>query len=525
MEPRRLVEQLSDPAFYPEPTQSVEVIQTHISTIYLTDHLAYKVKKPVDFGFLDYTTLEKRRTMCEREVTLNRRLCPDTYLGVVEIREHDGTLAIGGPGEVVEVAVKMKRLPQRRMLREVLRRGQGHSAFFQQIARILADFHAHAETGPQISAMKDLDGVKLNCDENFAQTEKYVGTLISVRTFEFVRTATELFFKRHAELFHHRAATSRVRDGHGDVHLDSICVTDPIRIFDCIEFNERFRIQDVAEEVAFLAMDLEFHGYTPFARAFVDAYVEASGDRHLFKLLDFYKAYRAYVRAKVHSFQADDPGIAAEQREQVRSIATRYYELAARYAASFNPQRLYVSCGVMGSGKSTLARTLGERYALKVIRSDVVRKELLGLPPDARRHVGWDQAEYSPAVTERTYGEMLERAEKLIEVGQSVVLDGCYAKGAQRHAVVKLARRLKVPMLLLECRASEEVIRERLERRSAKNGSVSDGRWEIYHQQVKEFEAPEEIPGDSRVVLDRSKPIEELMDELGAVVPAEWHDS
>ena len=525
MELRRLVERLSDPAFYPEPTKTVEVVQTHISTIFLTDRFAYKVKKPVDFGFLDYTTLEKRREMCEREIALNRRLCPDTYLGVVELREHDGRLAIGGPGETVEVAVKMKRLPQRRMLREVLRRGEGHSAFFHDIARMLADFHARAATSPEISALKDLDGVKLNCDENFAQTEKYVGTLLSVRTFEFVRTSTELFFKRHAELFHHRAATARVRDGHGDLHLDSICVTDPIRIFDCIEFNERFRIQDVAEEVAFLAMDLEFHGHTPFGRAFVDAYVEASGDGHLYKLLDFYKGYRAWVRAKVHSFQSEDASLDADQRERIRETASRYYELAARYAAAFNPQRLYVACGLMGSGKSTLARILAERYALQVVRSDVVRKELLGLAPEERRYVGWDQAEYAPAVTERTYAEMLERAERLVGEGHSVVLDGCYAKRAERHAAVKLSRHIKVPLLLLECRASEEVIRERLEKRAAKNGSVSDGRWEIYHQQVKQFEPPEEIPGDSRVVLDRSKPIEELMEELAAMVPREWHDS
>ncbi|MFI5166481.1 MAG: AAA family ATPase [Thermoanaerobaculales bacterium] len=525
MELRQLVERLSDPAFYPEPTQKVEVVQTHISTIFLTDRFAYKVKKPVDFGFLDYTTLAKRREMCEREITLNRRLCPNTYLGVEEIREHNGELSLGGPGETVEYAVKMTRLPHRRMLREVLRRGEGHSAFFQQIARILAEFHGRAASSPEISALKDLDGVKLNCDENFAQTEKYVGRLLSVRTFEFIRTSTELFFRRHQGLFHHRAASGRVRDGHGDLHLDSICVTDPIRIFDCIEFNERFRIQDVAEEVAFLAMDLEFHGHTPFGRAFVEAYVEASGDRELRKLLDFYKAYRAYVRAKVHAFQSEDQSLPAAEREKVQATAKRYFELASRYATTFNPQRLYVACGLMGSGKSTLARTLGERYALEVVRSDLVRKELLGLEPEERRYVGWDQAEYAPAVTERTYAAMLERAEKLIAAGHSVVLDGCYGTRSERHAAVKLARHIKVPMLLLECRASEEIIRDRLQKRAARNGSVSDGRWEIYHKQVKAFEPPEEIPGDSRVVLDRSKPIEELMDEVAAMVPREWHDS
>ncbi len=521
----QLLARMSEPAFYREPTKRVDVVQTHISTIFLTDSFAYKVKKPVDFGFLDYTTLAKRRVMCEREVELNARLCPDTYLGVVEIREHNGVLSLGGPGKTVEFAVKMVRLPQERMLREVLQRGEGHSAFFQQIARMLADFHARAETSPEIQALKGLTGVKLNCDENFAQTEKYVGKILSVRTFEFIRTSTNLFFQRRAELLERRAQQGRVRDGHGDLHLDSICVTDPIRIFDCIEFNERFRYADVAEEVAFLAMDLEFHGYTPYARVFVDSYVQISGDKQLLELLSFYKAYRAYVRAKVNSFQADDPALSEEKRAQVRALASKYYDLAAHYAHTFNPQRLYVTCGLMGSGKSTLARALAERYALQMVRSDVVRKELLGIDPSEKRHVAWDQDEYAPAVTERAYDEMLERAEKLLEAGHTVVLDGCFAKRVQRRPADKLSRRLKVPLLVLECRTSEAIIRERLERRAAKEGVVSDGRWEIYHQQLKEFEPPEEIRGDRRVVLDRSKPVEELMDELAAMVPREWHDS
>jgi aminoglycoside phosphotransferase family enzyme/predicted kinase len=521
----RLVERLSDPAFYPEPTRSVEVIQTHISYIFLTDAHAYKVKKPVDFGFLDYTSLAKRLECCEREVALNRRLCPDTYLGVVSVREHEGRLSLEGPGETVEVAVKMKRLPDDRMLRRVLGRGEGDDDLFRRIARIVADFHARAVLAPAAAAIKGRDGVKLNCDENFAQTEKYVGTLVPAATFDFTRTSTDLFFQRHPALFARRVREGRIVDGHGDLHLDSICAADPIRIFDCIEFNERFRIQDVAEEVAFLAMDLEFHGHAPFAKAFVDAYVEASGDTETPRLLAFYKTYRAYVRAKVSSFAGDDPHIPAESREALRTTASRYYELAAHYAAACNPQRLIVTCGLTGSGKSTLARKIAELYALQIVRSDVVRKELLGLAPDARRHVPFDRGEYAPSMTERTYAAMLERAAPLLRLGHSVILDGCFIRRSQRRNARKLARRLGVPFLLLECRTSEAVIRERLERRVQKTGVVSDGRWEIYNGQLAEFEPPEEIGGDERVVLDRSKPVEELLHELAAVLPAEWLDA
>jgi aminoglycoside phosphotransferase family enzyme/predicted kinase len=522
MDLARLVEQLSDPAFYPEPTTAVEVVQTHISYIFLTDRYAYKVKKPVDFGFLDYTTLDRRRTMCEREVALNSRLCPSTYLGVVELREHDGALAIDGPGETVEVAVRMLRLPHDRMLRQVLARGEGNDALFERIAAIVADFHRRAAAPPATAVMKGFDGVKFNCDENFAQTEKYVGTLVPRATYEFIRNSTGLFFQRRAALFARRVSAGHIVDGHGDLHLDSICATEPVCIFDCIEFNERFRIQDVAEEVAFLAMDLEFHGYAPFARAFVNAYVEASADSELLQLLAFYKMYRAYVRAKVNSFAADDPNIPEPARVASRAAAIRYYELAAHFAGACSPRRLLVTCGLTGSGKSTLARKLGELYALQLVRSDVVRKELIGIAPQERRWLPFDEGEYAPEMTERTYAAMLERAEGLLAAGHSVVLDGCFIKRAQRAGALNLARRLGVPLLLLECRTSEDVIRERLERRARKNGTISDGRWEIYSGQLAEFEPPDEIAGDERVILDRSKPVDELLHELAAVLPPAW---
>jgi len=520
----RLVEHLSDPPFYPEPTSAVEVVQTHISYIFLTDAYAYKIKKPVDFGFLDYTTLAKRRQMCEREVALNARLCPDIYLGVVELREENGRLSIGGPGETVEVAVKMQRLPRERMLRHVLARGEGNDALFERIAGTLADFHRRAPAPAAVGGMTGIERPKFNCDENFAQTEKYVDALVPRKTFELIRNSTDLFFRRKAGLFARRVEERRIVDGHGDLHLDSICATDPVRIFDCIEFNERFRIQDAAEEVGFLAMDLEFHGYAPFARAFVDAYVEASGDSELLELLAFYKTYRAYVRAKINSFASEDPHIPAAARDASRATASRYYELAAHYATACNPRCLLVTCGLTGSGKSTLARKLGELYSLELIRSDVVRKELVGIAPDERRWLPFDQGEYSPEMTDRTYAAMLDRAWALLEIGQSVVLDGCYTKRSQRDGAVELARHLAVPFLLLECRTSEDVIRERLERRAQKSGTVSDGRWEIYHRQLAEFEPPEEIAGDERVVLDRSKPVEELLHELSAVLPSAWQD-
>ncbi len=519
-----LVEQMSKPSFYPEPTTRVEVMQTHISCIFLTDSYAYKVKKAVDFGFLDFTSLEKRRHFCKREVSLNSRLSPQTYLGVVDIHEKDGVYSFGGPGEAVEVAVKMVRLPHDRMLREVLRRGEATGETFAAIARTLAAFHREAFTSPEIQLIKKLKGVRFNCEENFQQTEKYIDTLVSDETFNYIRISTDLFLQRKAPLFARRASSGRVVDGHGDLHLDSICVTDPVTIFDCIEFNERFRVLDVAEEVAFLAMDLEFSGYSEFARAFVGAYVEASGDREMLELLAFYKAYRAYVRAKIHSFQIDDPLIPANRKAVLTETAKHYYELAARYASEFNPQRLIVTCGLTGTGKSTLARKLGERCAVQVVSSDNVRKEMLGIDPHERHYDAFGHGVYAPSITDRTYTAMAARAESLLMVGHSVILDGCFGKREQRGVVRELSRRLRVPFMLLECRAPEELIQRRLNGREGKGKSVSDGRWEIYQKQLQIFEQPTEIPENERLVLDRSRPAEELIEELLSHLPGQWYD-
>lgn len=521
---KTLLEAMSDPAFYPEPTTRVEVVQTHISFIFLTDRYAYKVKKAVDFGFLDYTTLERRRRLCHREVALNSRLSPEAYLGVVEIREKDGRLAVGGDGEVVEVAVRMVRLPEERMLRRVLARGEGGPELVRSIARMLATFHAGAFISPELQAIKGLDGVRFNCVENFQQTERYIGTLLTDEMFNFIRTSTDLFLQRKRPLFARRLADGRIVDGHGDLHLDSICATDPVQIFDCIEFNERFRIQDTAEEMGFLAMDLEYAGHPELARVVIDEYIAASGDRELADLLSFYKAYRAYVRAKIHSFQTDDPHVPDARKAELATTASRYYELAARYSTEFNPQVLLVTVGLTGSGKSTLARKLAARCALQVVSSDETRKSLLGIDPRERHYDAFDHGVYAPSITERTYATMVDRAEALLIAGQSVILDGCFTKRAQRARAIALANRMEVPLLVLDCRCSEELIRERLERRTAKSKGVSDGRWEIYQNQLRTFEPPEEFPPTQTVSLDRSRPVEVLVEELLARVPPQWFD-
>ncbi|MBI4186947.1 MAG: phosphotransferase [Chloroflexi bacterium] len=325
-----LVEALLDPKAYPERPRRIDLIQTQMSFVFLADDYVYKVKKPVDLGYLDYTTLEKRRLYCRREVELNRRLCPDAYLGVVAITGEKGA-TVGGQGEVVEYAVKMRRLPQEKMMNALLAQGQVSAEMVVRVADKLAEFHRSAETSAAVSVFGDLAAIIQNTAENFAQTEKYIGNTIPLERYQSIKAYTDGFIRGNASLFRKRMADGRIRDCHGDLHAAHICFTDGICIYDCIEFNDRFRYCDIASEVAFLAMDLDHYGWPDLSRGFVDAYMVYSQDRELPELLDFYKCYRAYVRGKVESFKLDDPHIPPQDKMKVKDIARRYFELAESY--------------------------------------------------------------------------------------------------------------------------------------------------------------------------------------------------
>ena len=278
-----------------------------MSFIFLTGEYVYKIKKPVNLGYLDYTTLEKRHFFCHQELELNRRLCPDAYLAVVPIVEEKGELRIEGQGKAIEYAVKMKQLPQDRMMDVLLPRGQVTLEMVARVAEKLMSFHQKAETNQKIAAFGRLDVIRHNCDENFAQTEKYIGTSITAEEYQHIKNYTNHFIDSNASLFDKRVREGRIRDCHGDLHAAHVCFTDDICIYDCIEFNDRFRYSDVASEIAFLAMDLDRYQQAGLSRHLVNTYVGLSHDEELLKLLNFYKCYRAYVRGKVESFKLDRP--------------------------------------------------------------------------------------------------------------------------------------------------------------------------------------------------------------------------
>jgi aminoglycoside phosphotransferase family enzyme len=328
-----IVKVLSDAAVYPEPTKRVEVAQTQMSIVFLTDDYVYKVKKPVNLGYLDYTTLQNRKLFCEQEVRLNRRLCADVYLGVIPITLSKGKISLGDSGRVVEYAVKMRKLPRNRMMDVLLAKNKVTPEMITQVADKVAEFHRQTETSPDISKFGTLEVVTLNSEENFSQTEKYVGWAFTPEQYKRIAGYTRTFIKKRTALFQRRVSEGKIRDCHGDLHSQHVCFTHGICIYDCVEFNDRFRYVDVAAEVSFLAMDLDRWGHSELSKQFVSAYVTKSGDSELNELVNFYKCYFAYVRAKVNCFKYDAPLISAEDKEKALKDAKQYFGLAKSYVS------------------------------------------------------------------------------------------------------------------------------------------------------------------------------------------------
>jgi aminoglycoside phosphotransferase family enzyme len=325
-----VIDALLGPEAYPEDPGKIELIQTHISFVFLTKNFVYKVKKPVNFGFLDFSTLEKRRFFCEKELELNSRLCLDIYLEVVPINKSN-IIKINGIGETVEYALKMKRLPQEKIMTVLLKENKVDDKTINKIAKKIAQFHSKAQTSIEIKEYGSLKIIKTNWDENFWQTQKYVDQTISVE-YQFIQTRVNDFMEQNRSLFESRIKNGRIRDCHGDLHSGNIFITDKICVFDAIEFNDRFRYSDVASDVAFLAMDLDFQQRPDLSAYFIERYIVYSKDQQLTKLLPFYKCYRAYVRGKVISFKLDDPNVSGEEKIAATKEAQAYFKLAADYA-------------------------------------------------------------------------------------------------------------------------------------------------------------------------------------------------
>jgi len=497
------VRALLSPAAYPHPVDRVQLVQTHISYVFLAGDHVYKVKKAVNFGFLDYSTFGKRRSYCRQEVILNSRLCPDIYLGVSQIRQQGRAVTVDGEGEVIDYAVHMRRLPADRMMDHLLDSKAVTDDMIRALAQRLADFHARAETSLRIAAYGHW-AIRYSWAENLRQWADYIGDTITEEQDRILSAYGEAFFAGQRELLKRRVRDLRIRDCHGDLRSDAVCFTDGICIYDCIEFNRRFRQTDVAGDVGFLAMDLDF----------VDAYVELSGDSDLRRIIDFYKCYRACVRGKVDGFRSRAAEVPTRQRRAAARAARRYFQLASRYAEGLPPALLVITCGLTATGKSALVRRLAELAGIEVISSDVVRKRLAGLAPVERRFEPFRGGIYSPEFTERTYAALLEEGRERLRRGQSVVLDASFLRRQHRRAAGRLATEEGAQFACLECRASEDAVRRRLARRLRQGGDPSDARWEIYTAQKRRFQRPSEVAAQQLIVVDSEWPLDRVVRQV-----------
>lgn len=503
---------LLDPAAWPEPTGRVELVQTHVSFIFLTDSHAWKVKKSVDFGFLDFTTLEKRRFFCHEEVRLNRRLSPHVYLGVVPIVRQGGRVVVGGEGEPFEYAVKMVRLPGELMMDRLLDRDGVTSGKVRELAEVIARFHLAADRGGRIASFGTPEMISSHWRENFDQARRFRGVTVEPEEFDFLEGWVERFMTRNHHLFLRRVEEGFIRDCDGDLHAANICLTDPVTVFDCIEFNERFRFIDTAADLAFLLMDLDRHGRGDLRETLRSRYVKITGDGGMLPLLPFYQSQRAFIRGKVESLATLDPELADDERERFTLSARRSYSLAVRYAREAGEPLLAITCGKVGSGKSRLAGFLAERWGWDRFSSDRIRKELHGIPLTER-----GRPIYAPEATERTYGELERRAVESIQGGRSVVVDATFHSRRLRSRFRDAARMAGARFLILSVVCDEGVTLERLGRRSLDPDEVSDAGVGEYLRLSPYFEPP--APDEGEIVeIDTTGGLEEGIDRLKALV-------
>jgi aminoglycoside phosphotransferase family enzyme/predicted kinase len=530
----RLPDDLLASSAYPPvygATRSIELRETHISWVFLLDDDVFKVKKPVNLGFLDFTTIEKRKRACEAEARLNRRLADGVYGGLVPVRAgKDGRVHLGGEGPIVDWAVQMVRLPDAVRGDTLLGAGALGAVAIDELATRLARFHAGARCDEETARFGAPESIAQNVEENFAQTAGALDQYVTPdEAAEIIRWQTEFLAVNRARLLA-RVDGRHVRDGHGDLRLEHVYFhgtpdrAQNVTILDCIEFNERFRFADSCADIAFLSMDLAASGRVDLAERFIAKYARESNDFDLYGVVDFYEGYRAFVRGKIAAMRANDASATEDARARAHAEARKYFlmALSADRRSLLAPEVVCVG-GVIASGKSTIADRIGAALAAPVIDADRARKFMLGVEPTVHVDDGAWSGAYDPRLTERVYAEILRRADVVLASGRPVVLDASFRSAKMRAAAKKLAHDRSVPFRFVECRARLDVCRERLATREKRGGEVSDGRLAIFDDFIARVEPVTELPKPEHIVVDTERRIDDnvrvLSTALGAWPP------
>jgi aminoglycoside phosphotransferase family enzyme/predicted kinase len=512
---QRLLDFLSQAESYPHRPPQVTLVQTHASWVFIAPPFVYKIKKPVDLGFLDFSTLELRHEDCKHEVVLNRRLAEDVYLGIEPICEHEGSLHFGGYGVVVEWAVKMRQMDPRFFLLELMKTQNVGRREMDRIVEKLQRFYGTQPPLPPGDVRTANEHLRQGTEDNFKTSAQFVGPSLSQSALDVIAHYTREFFARHGALLDSRLHDGWIRDCHGDLHLEHIHLPpETVSIYDCIEFNTDFRCIDVACDIAFLAMDLDFNGRPDLARYIVERFALLLDDHGMRSLMDFYKCYRACVRGKVESLHANAETVAEGEKQASQQLAQRYFQLALQYALAGSKPRLFVFMGKVASGKSALAESLGQETGWPVISSDRVRKSLAGTPLNHRGSEAERAALYAPAMTKKTYELLFEQALATLREGHCVIIDATFSKREHRDALKDLMAAEGFDVRWVEAHASEAVVRERLLQRDGDCEVVSDARLEDWKRLSAGYEVPDELPPEEKLCILADGKLEQVFGML-----------
>ena len=474
---QRVLHFFSRPASYPHLVDRIERRETHVSHVFLAGPFAYKLKKPVTFPFLDASTLALRLKWCRLEISLNRRLAPTMYLRVVPIGETPTGLQLGGRGRVVEWVVKMRRLPEDRMLDRLLMARAVRCAQIDDLGRQLVRFFGRAARSRAINAYGRPASVRALVLGNLQECQPFLGTLLSEADRGILESSYCQFLALHEPLLARRVREGRIIDGHGDLRCENICLTDPVTVFDCVDFRPDFRCGDAVNDLTFLLMDLECRGRADLAKALVAQYRRAVNDSTMPVVLPFYQCHRSLVRGKVRGFAWLQHPRTVEGR-RIRVLSRRHFQLAVHYARRFAPPRLIVVGGTIGTGKSSLARGLAEAMGATWLRTDEIR--LREFTQYRRRGQGFTDGLYAPAVSVRVYRRLIQWAAQAVARGQSVICDGTFSKHEGREAMHQVARRAGASFYYLECTAPKALALRRLAARAIAKTDLSEARPEHY---------------------------------------------
>lgn len=486
-----LIKNLLSSRAYNHPTLQLGLIETHVSWVILTGKYAYKIKKPVDFGFLDFSTLKKRKYFCEEELRLGQLFAPEIYLAVVPIT---GTIeqpkVNGDTGPILEYAIKMCEFSQDNLLSTLLKQGKLNTSLIDQLGQLIAEFHKKTPIAPKNSRFGLPHEVQTPTQQNFEQITPLLSNSNDIAQIEKLEKWANEQFTIHQKLFEKRKRQGFIRDCHGDLHLANIILYhNKLVLFDRLEFNEDLRWTDVIADLAFLAMDLAGKKQPKLANQLINTYLQFTGDYEGLNLLAYYLSYRAVVRAKIALFRLNQKDLNDKEKLDIRNDYYNFINLAEFYTRPKKPN-LIIMHGLAGSGKSTIAKKIVIECGAIQISSDIIRKKLFSIPLFENSNSTPYGGIYTPESTEKTYNKLLSLAKISIKAGFTVIVDATFLLHSQRLMFYNLAELLKVPFYILHCRTNDLKIIQRINKRNVRNNNkISEANLTILEHQ-KELVEP-----------------------------------